>query len=274
MSKEKDSFVFYRDWYLAVTTCDESTQLKLYRAIMEYVFLDLQPQDPTIQLAFSIIQQRLDADRQKWEGIKEKRKAAGRRGNEKRWGSKSETKVASVANANKSEQMIASVAVNDNVNVDNDTNVSMLSDNIKPTNVGTLQSHDSNLPQVRYNGLVEYWNKLVADKVMAKITDIKDGTIRRKLVAARIKEYGKEKFAECLRKAAASSFLNGDNGRSFIASFDWIIKPNNFPKVLEGNYDTVNNNSNGTVRTDNTAEQRRDAVAERVRQLLQEDGNL
>lgn len=132
MSKDsKDSFVFYRDWYYAATSCDEQTQLKLYRAIMEYVFLDVEPTDPTIQLAFGIIKQRLDADLGKWEQIKEKRKEAGRRGakktNELRWGDKSQQMSAKSANADTCQQMSAKSAVNVNVNVDNDTNVSMLS---------------------------------------------------------------------------------------------------------------------------------------------------
>lgn len=59
---------------------------------------------------------------------------------------------------------------------------------------------------------------------------------RKGMVRARIKEYGKEAVAQVIRKAADSDFLNGGTG-SFIASFEWILKPNNFLKVLEGNYD-------------------------------------
>ncbi|MBQ7644355.1 MAG: hypothetical protein IJS84_04960, partial [Spirochaetales bacterium] len=35
---------------------------------------------------------------------------------------------------------------------------------------------------------------------------------------------------------ARSSFLIGQNKTSWMVTFDWFVKPNNFPKVLEGNY--------------------------------------
>jgi hypothetical protein len=37
--------------------------------------------------------------------------------------------------------------------------------------------------------------------------------------------------------AEASSFLKGSNDRNWTATFDWLIKDANMPKVLEGNYD-------------------------------------
>lgn len=39
------------------------------------------------------------------------------------------------------------------------------------------------------------------------------------------------------RKVAASDFLCGRNDRNWTANFDWLIKPSNTVKVLEGNYD-------------------------------------
>ena len=41
-----------------------------------------------------------------------------------------------------------------------------------------------------------------------------------------------------------SSFLKGQNDRGWVITFDWFVKPNNFIKVLEGNYDD-NNGSSG-----------------------------
>lgn len=69
-----------------------------------------------------------------------------------------------------------------------------------------------------------------------------DGT-RRTHTLARIREYGEDALREVVRKAAASDFLNGNNNRGWTATFDWLILPNNFIKVLEGNYD--NNKRNG-----------------------------
>lgn len=57
-------------------------------------------------------------------------------------------------------------------------------------------------------------------------------------VTARISEYGIETVCKVIDKAVASDFLNGRIGDgTFRASFDWIMKPRNFPKIYEGNYD-------------------------------------
>jgi hypothetical protein len=67
---------------------------------------------------------------------------------------------------------------------------------------------------------------------------VKELTTQRKVsIEARNKEHGKNVIFEVLKKAGASKFLNGENDRGFIAGFDWIFKPSNFVKILEGNYD-------------------------------------
>ena len=40
-----------------------------------------------------------------------------------------------------------------------------------------------------------------------------------------------------VRKASLSEFLKGNNNRGFQATFDWLIRPSNFQKTIEGNYD-------------------------------------
>lgn len=46
---------------------------------------------------------------------------------------------------------------------------------------------------------------------------------------------------ECFDKVHASEFLSGRkggyNGRSFKADFDWVMKPTNFAKIMEGKFD-------------------------------------
>jgi len=73
---------------------------------------------------------------------------------------------------------------------------------------------------------------------------------RKGMVRARIKEHGKEAVVELIKKAVASDFLNGGSG-SYIATFDWLFKPDNFLKVLEGNYDNIHSNRNSNGRQGN-----------------------
>jgi hypothetical protein len=112
-------------------------------------------------------------------------------------------------------------------------------------------------PKVRvdWQKLVAFWNETTAGS-FPPITCIENK--RRQMAAARIAEYGKEKFIEAIRRAVQSDFLRGQNQRGFTLNFDWLIRPNNFPKVLEGNYDnsttrtqTTINNGTGTTKQRN-----------------------
>ena len=49
-------------------------------------------------------------------------------------------------------------------------------------------------------------------------------------------------WEEFFRRIEESDFLTGrvspgKDGRIFVADFEWIIRPNNFAKILEGRYD-------------------------------------
>jgi len=60
---------------------------------------------------------------------------------------------------------------------------------------------------------------------------------RKKAVAARWNEHKDiEVFKAVFEKAEASSFLKGRNERNWAATFDWMMKPTNFLKILEDLY--------------------------------------
>lgn len=52
-----------------------------------------------------------------------------------------------------------------------------------------------------------------------------------------VEKFGKDKVKEGFEKANKSAFLTGVNDNEWKATFDWLILPSNFLKVLEGNYD-------------------------------------
>lgn len=96
----------------------------------------------------------------------------------------------------------------------------------------------------------EAWNSLG----LSKINSIKGN--RLKLLNARVKEYGIDTILKAIEEIKKSSFLIGQNKTGWVIVFDWFVKPNNFPKVLEGNYtDKEGNygNSNGS-NTENTSD--------------------
>lgn len=59
---------------------------------------------------------------------------------------------------------------------------------------------------------------------------------RYKSLSARIREHGKDKVLEAIENIKASNFLQGMNDKGWVITFDWFVKPNNFVKVLDGNY--------------------------------------
>lgn len=109
-------------------------------------------------------------------------------------------------------------------------------------------NRDTKRPQTRNKELKENNNILSAKARAEKIMDLYNETCkslpqiakltetRIRSINARLKEYTEEEIAEAFRKVEASPFLRGDTGR-WKASFDWIIKPANMQKILEGNYD-------------------------------------
>ncbi|WP_080442844.1 phage replisome organizer N-terminal domain-containing protein [Clostridium botulinum] len=81
--------------------------------------------------------------------------------------------------------------------------------------------------------IIDAWNLLGLQRVIS----IKAGTNRYKLLNARIKQYGIENVLKAISNIQSSSFLKGQNNKSWVITFDWLIKPNNFIKVLECNYE-------------------------------------
>ena len=59
------------------------------------------------------------------------------------------------------------------------------------------------------------------------------------MLHARIAEYGVEEVLTAIEKIRNSAFLKGQNPKGWVITFEWFVRPNNFPKVLEGNYDNL-----------------------------------
>ena len=83
------------------------------------------------------------------------------------------------------------------------------------------------------NNIMEQWNNL--DPNITRIQAINPGTTRYKNLKARLNQYGTDSFITVIDNIKASAFLKG-YVKDFIITFDWLVKPNNYIKVLEGNY--------------------------------------
>lgn len=86
----------------------------------------------------------------------------------------------------------------------------------------------------------EAWNRLAADTGLPKAQKLDEG--RRRAIAVRLRENaGIAGWNRALREIRGSPFLLGrerlrDGECRWNASLDWLTKPSNFRKVLDGNY--------------------------------------
>ena len=87
--------------------------------------------------------------------------------------------------------------------------------------------------RVNYQGVVELFNETCLS--LPKVRDLTDQ--RRRAIKARFREGNTiEDFQEVFAKVQGSDFLTGKNG-GWKCGFDWILKPANWQKIKEGNYD-------------------------------------
>lgn len=132
----------------------------------------------------------------------------------------------------------------DRLSDDCQTTVGRLSDDC-PTTVASLEREEEIEKELDNNiiskdiicctfiqRLIEKWNSL---NLSTKLTKITVGTNRYKMLRARIKNYSEEEILNAVDEVRKSKFLIGQ-ATDFEITFDWFIKPNNFLKVLEGNY--------------------------------------
>lgn len=86
---------------------------------------------------------------------------------------------------------------------------------------------------IDYQALLKLFNEKFEGK-LATITQLTDK--RKAAVRARIANHSKEDVVKVFNLVLQSPFLLGENNRNWRADFDWIFKPTNFVKILEGNY--------------------------------------
>ena len=89
--------------------------------------------------------------------------------------------------------------------------------------------------------VIDEWNKTDFRKIERISPDSQRGSMTRK----RINDYGVEKVVEAIHRANESKFLKGFNSKGWSADYSWFIRPENFQKVLEGNYDDREIKKNG-----------------------------
>lgn len=127
--------------------------------------------------------------------------------------------------------------------------------NIKHKNVNILDENDDISKQSRVEkSRVEKSNNTISGDIVCRTKDVRriqaawnsleltqiskilPDTTRGKMLRKRVTDYGVDAVLQAIENVRNSSYLVGNNDKGWTITFDWFIKPNNFPKVLDGNY--------------------------------------
>lgn len=102
----------------------------------------------------------------------------------------------------------------------------------KAKSKANAEGEDDNENGIDYENVIELYHELCPKMQRVLVLN----KTRRGHINARFAEFGLSKITEVLRLAGESDFLNGKNDRAWKADFEWLMRPENFIKVLEGKY--------------------------------------
>lgn len=99
-----------------------------------------------------------------------------------------------------------------------------------------LDSKESNC-RTDVQRCLDAWNSLEKFGIK-KVSRLTNTSQRYQMLSKRISEYGVESVLTAIENVKNSDFLQGKTSkRAEWFDFEWFVRPNNFPKVLEGKYD-------------------------------------
>lgn len=96
---------------------------------------------------------------------------------------------------------------------------------------------------------LDAWNEL-GKYGIKKVSKMKSTAVRYKMLQERINEHGIDNVLIAIENIKKSNFLQGKHkGRPWQITFDWFVRPNNFLKVFDGNYENDRNGGGGNGRS-------------------------
>lgn len=222
---KRESFVFYGSWFEAISHLPRDIQGEVLTAIIEYGLNGATTDNlkPIARAMLTMIIPQIEANNKRYE-------------NGKKGGRPPKDETEEKPNNNQTETKIEP-NVNDNVYV----NVN----DISSTDVLLSETSQPHTESIDYQKLIDFFNnetKGVFGNVRYPLSEKTKGMVR-----ARIREVGKDDFAKAIRIACNSTFLKGQNDRNFKMTFQWMIRPTNFEKILSGNYDNRTSKTQGPI---------------------------
>ena len=261
MEKDKNSFLFMDSWITLFQSMPSQEAGDLIKAVCDFsTGKQAEIENPLVLAMFNLIKKQMEENKENYKAKCEKQAEYGKMGSEKRWGKTQKQE--------KSKENSDSIA-KDSYPISEDSYP--ISENGYPINSDRVEWHkeeekeeekeedilppysppkggeaDSSLrsesrqnidgytppkpERTDYQGVLDAYHECCPNfPAVIKLTET-----RKRAIKARLKDYGLDEIKQAFSLAGQSDFLKGSSG--WQASFDWLMKPANMTKVLEGNY--------------------------------------
>jgi hypothetical protein len=209
MATGKKSAIVYCDWITIFESLEDNEAGMLVKHFFRYIN-DMNPEAPNrlIGIVFEPIKATLKRDLKNYEKICNRNKDNGLKGGRPKNPSKPKKPSGLTKNPDKPDS--------DNV-TDNETEI--------------VNDNDTKI-EIPYQKIADFFN--TNRKELPAIQKL--SVNRKKHIKARFTDFGLETIEQVILKVSNSDFLQGRK-TDWKADFDWILKPDNFLKILEGKYE-------------------------------------
>ena len=101
---------------------------------------------------------------------------------------------------------------------------------------GGARTREEEVANKDFDEIISFFNQQMKGKGIQQVAIITSE--RRQAFERLVSQTGvnKDTLKQAIKNAAESDFLNGKGPKGWVASFDWMMMPQNFQKVLENNY--------------------------------------
>lgn len=268
MEKDKNSFLFMDSWITLFQSMPSQEAGDLIKAVCDFsTGKQAEIENPLVFAMFNLIKKQMEENKENYKAKCEKQAEYGKMGSEKRWG-KTQKQEKSKENSDSIDK--DSYPISEDGYPISDDSYPIQKDSY-PINSDRVEWHkeeeeekeeeedilppysppkggeaDSSLrsesrqnigdytppkpERTDYQGVLDAYHECCPSfPAVIKLTET-----RKRAIKARLKDYGLDEIKRAFSLAGQSDFLKGSSG--WQASFDWLMKPANMTKVLEGNY--------------------------------------
>lgn len=260
---EKKSFAIYKDLKDKVKALTREDKGALFEAILAWENDDPIPDDLPYGavIAFDFIRPMLEASEKSYA----EKSDNGRNAANKRWEKERSMQTDAEGMRNDAEDMQSDADSMQKVcrrmpkDKHKDKPINELLSNDNNCQSETDTASEASVPEKKQKPVLtkadlqtvkDVWNEKAGGRGVPTLFAISETSTRYKMLKARIQEYGLSKVLEGIDRIAESDFLCHGNKNWKGATFDWFVKPNNFPKVIEGYYSDTRDRASPAV-TDN-----------------------